>query len=119
MDTRGKIVGAAQFTRTVGEWRAGGVEVAIARGPLDPLLAAHVRLAREARPKQGKLALIISEPANPILESRARAELAASLAPVDLVTIDEPGLPAATTDWSQSHEGIARDFVAHVLERMS
>lgn len=119
MDTRNKIVDAAQFARQIDLWRAASIPVAIASGNFDPLLAAHARLAADARPAGGCLAVIITQPADAILDPRARAELAAALASVDLVTIGQPGLPPASIHWDSPHSSTAQAFVAHVLERMS
>lgn len=119
MDTRTKIVDAAQFSRQIELWRAASIPVAIASGSFDPLLAAHARLASEARPAGGRLAVILTQPSDPILEPRARAELAAALASVDLVTLAAPLLPPATLDWDALHASTATGFVAHVLDRMS
>jgi nicotinic acid mononucleotide adenylyltransferase len=119
VDTRNKIVDAAQFARQIELWRASSIPVAIASGSFDPLLAAHARLAAEARPAAGRLAVILTPPADPILDPRARAELAAALASVDLVTIHQPGLPPADLDWNPAHASTAQAFVAHVLDRMS
>lgn len=119
MDTRTKIVGAAEFARQVELWRAASIPVAIASGSFDPLLAAHARLAAEARPAAGRLAVILTQPGDAILEPRARAELAAALGSVDLVTIDAPGLPPASIHWDPAHTSAAMEFVAHVLDRMS
>jgi bifunctional ADP-heptose synthase (sugar kinase/adenylyltransferase) len=119
VDTRNKIVDAAQFARQIDLWRAASIPVAIASGTFDPLLAAHASLAAEARPAGGRLAVILTPPADPILDPRARAELAAALASVDLVTIAAPGLPPADLDWGATHASTAQAFVAHVLGRMS
>ena len=119
MDTRAKIVDAPEFARRIELWRAASLPVAIASGSFDPLLAAHASLAAGARPAAGRLAVILTEPADPILDPRARAELAAALASVDLVTLAAPGLPPADLDWDAAHGSTARAFVAHVLGRMS
>ena len=119
MDTRTKIVDAAQFARQIDLWRAASIPVVIASGAFDPLLAAHARLAADARPAAGRLAVILSVPPDPILDPRARAELAAALASVDLVTIAGPGLPPADLDWDAAHSSTAQSFIAHVLGRMS
>jgi bifunctional ADP-heptose synthase (sugar kinase/adenylyltransferase) len=119
VDTRTKIVEPAEFSRLVSQWRTGGVGVTIAAGPFDPLLAGHATAAEKARPDGGRLAVIVTQPAGPILEPRARAELAAGLAAVDLVTLTAPGLPKADLDWEQDHAAASVRFVAHVLDRMS
>lgn len=119
MDTRTKIAGGAEFRRQVNQWRSEDIEVAIAAGPFDPLLAAHAAVAADARPANGRLAVIITESASSILDARARAELVAGLAAVDLVTVHTDGLPQVNLDWQHSHDEVASGFVAHVLDRMS
>lgn len=119
MDTRIKIVDAAEFNRRLDQWRSQGIAVTVASGSFDPLLAAHAALAAGARPEGGRLAIVLTESTDPILEPRARAELAAALASVDLVTFTGPGLPPPDLNWDQTHAAAASSFVAHVLERMS
>jgi hypothetical protein len=41
------------------------------------------------------------------------------MAAVDLVTLDDPGLPDPDLDWNGIHASTTAAFVAHVLERMS
>jgi len=74
MDTRQKIVPALPPGCDVVE------------GYFDPLLAeqaAAIAAQKRARP----LGVVIRDPADPLLDSRARAELVAALASVDYVTI--------------------------------
>ena len=119
MDTRIKIVDAAEFIQRLDHWRTLGIVVTVASGSFDPLLVAHAELAAAARPKGGRLALLLTESPDPLLEPRARAELAAALASVDLVTFAGPGLPPPDLNWDHTHAAAASSFVAHVLERMS
>ena len=119
MDTRTKIVEAAEFSRLVGQWRAGGIAVTVAAGPFDPLLAGFAASTEQARPASGRRAVIVTQPEVPILEPRARAELAAGLSAVDLVTLAAPGLPQADLNWGEAHAAASERFVAHVLDRMS
>jgi bifunctional ADP-heptose synthase (sugar kinase/adenylyltransferase) len=78
-------------------------------GHFDPLLAEHVRgLARLKEP--GRLLVVdVTNPAQPLLSQRARAELVAALAMVDYVVLQE-GSEAADAD-------ITERFVEHVLQR--
>lgn len=119
MDTRTKIVGGAEFARRVEQWRLEGIEVVVAAGSFDPLLASHAAQAASARSHAGRLAVIVTEPAEPILEARARAELTAGLAAVDLVALDGPGLPDANVVWDEGHASARAGFIIHVLDRMS
>jgi len=119
VDTRTKIVGAEEFIRRLQQWRTEGVEFAVAAGSFDPLLAAHAAQAAAARPSGGRLAVIVTEPVTPILDARARAELTAGLAAVDMVTLDAAGLPRPGLSWDDAHASVGARFVAHVLARMS
>lgn len=119
MDTRIKIVDSSEFNQRLDQWRADGIAVTVASGSFDPLLAAHAGLAAGARPEGGRLAIIVTTPADPILEPRARAELAAALSAVDLVTLAAPGLPQPDLNWDDFHAATASTFIAHVLDRMS
>ncbi len=74
MDTRSKIVDAIPP----------GCEVV--EGFFDPLLSSHAEQLKGIE-KSGPLAVVILEPEEPLLESRARAELVAGLDCVDYVVI--------------------------------
>jgi bifunctional ADP-heptose synthase (sugar kinase/adenylyltransferase) len=89
VDTRTKIVSAAEAARI------GASGAMVVTGYFDPLLAAHSE--RLARLKRHGLPLIIaiSDPENPILPTRARAELVAGLAVVDYVVESADGLAPA------------------------
>jgi hypothetical protein len=61
--------------------------IRVASGHFDPVLASHARrLAANGRP----LLVLITEPENPLLSARARAELVAALDVVDHVGIATP-----------------------------
>ncbi len=74
MDTRSKIV----------DTLPPGCD--LIEGFFDPLVAAHVQQLH-AIEKTRPLAVIIQDPEEPLLDSRARAELVAALACVDYVVI--------------------------------
>lgn len=81
-------------------------------GFFDPLLAEHVRrLSRCAKAGQ-PLVVEISEPDNPLLPQRARAELVAALSMVDYVVL---GNGAATNGIVDA--GLTTEFVEYVLRR--
>jgi bifunctional ADP-heptose synthase (sugar kinase/adenylyltransferase) len=114
VDTRTKIVAAAEAARIA---RAGATVVT---GYFDPLLAAHAErlagLKREGLP----LLIAIADPENPILPSRARAELVAGLAVVDYVAESADGLtPGLTQTCRLEQEDQARleDLIEHVHSR--
>jgi hypothetical protein len=60
VDTRTKIVGAAEFNSRLSQWRSEGIQIAIAAGSFDPLLAMHAAQAAAVRPAAGRLAVIIT-----------------------------------------------------------
>ena len=78
-------------------------------GYFDPLLAEHVE--RIARERQTGLALVVevTNPPQPLLEQRARAELVAALSTVDFVVLGE-GETAMDRD-------IRERFLEHVVSR--
>jgi hypothetical protein len=77
LDTRSKIVGQVPDGCDVVE------------GFFDPLLAAQAT-ALAGRKGDRPLAVVVRDPDQPLLESRARAELVASLRAVDYVVIGGP-----------------------------
>jgi bifunctional ADP-heptose synthase (sugar kinase/adenylyltransferase) len=78
-------------------------------GDFDPLLAEHVGRLAQAR-KPGRLLVVeVTNPAQPLLAQRARAELVAALSIVDFVVL---GDEAAAMD-----ADITARFVEHVLQR--
>jgi bifunctional ADP-heptose synthase (sugar kinase/adenylyltransferase) len=104
VDTRVKIVSSAALPDLAGAM--------VVSGYFDPLLAWHARrlsgLKQEGRP----LVVVIENPALPILPSRARAELVASLAAVDYVVECPEGIAVAVRlegeDEQQFQQLIAR-----------
>ena len=60
-------------------------KLAVIIGHFDPMTAAHVVRIRDLRPETGLLAVIVTDPPDPILPQRARAELVAALRTVDYV----------------------------------
>lgn len=101
MDTRAKIVPLQQV-----EARPGAVWIT---GHFDPLLAEHVRQLEQARDPGRPLVVQVTNPAQPLLPQRARAELVAALAMVDFVVLggEQPA--------EDSH--ITQRFMEHVLDR--
>ena len=83
-------------------------------GHFDPVLAEHVRLLRGTAEQGKALVVEITSPEQPLLSARARAELVAALAIVDLVVLDD-GAKALPSEDSR----ISRAFVEHVLQRHS
>jgi bifunctional ADP-heptose synthase (sugar kinase/adenylyltransferase) len=115
VDTRTKIVSAAE----AGLIAAAGAIVVT--GYFDPLLAAHAeRLAELKREELRPLIVAIADPENPILPSRARAELVAGLAVVDYVVESADGLaPGLMPNFRLEQEDEARleDLIERVHAR--
>lgn len=82
-------------------------------GYFDPLLAAHVRRLEELRQEHVGLVAVIADPAQPVLPSRARAELAAALACVDWVVVGGD----ATVHLESEHAALFHDLVRHAARR--
>jgi len=87
MDTRTKIVG-----REIAESRAAGSKAMFYAAGFDVLTAARLRRIREVAEPGALLVAVVTDLPNPLLPTQARAELAASLAIIDLVVIGD--LPA-------------------------
>ena len=84
LDTRTKIVSPERV--------AGRTLVA---AYFDPMVATHTQRFQELAVQHGPLAVCICEPPGALLPAQARAELAASLRAVELVTIGEAALAQA------------------------
>lgn len=83
------------------------------RGFFDPLLAEHARRLGQLRSADSCLAVVIEDPAQPLLPIRARAELVAGLAAVDFVVLDATGVAARDLEDSTIRER----FSYHVRRR--
>lgn len=83
LDTRTKIVNVA-------EARAALAGRPVVAAYFDPMVAAHTQRLRELRDELGPLAVCICELEDALLPVRARAELAASCADVDVVVMGAP-----------------------------
>lgn len=104
LDTRAKIVAAAQATERARAVQAGGGKVVFTNGCFDLLHAGHVRLLNQARALGDLLVLGLNSdesvrclhkgPGRPVVPQAQRAEVAAGLAAVDLVVIFAEPTPA-------------------------
>ena len=110
MDTRTKIVSSSDAARLAAQ---GAVVV---KGYFDPLLASHAARLRELKGGSRKLMVLIADPPDPILPSRARAELVASLAMVDYVAESDNGLTVAA-DLREEQAQQFEELVEHVNRR--
>lgn len=112
MDTRTKIVPLSEASRLAS---AGATVVS---GFFDPLLAAHAEQLRQLKHTGAPLLVAITEPENPILPVRARAELVAGLAVVDYVAEGVDGLTPQTRLEKEDEQRL-EDLIAHVHARQS
>jgi glycerol-3-phosphate cytidylyltransferase-like family protein len=108
LDTRKKIIGFEEAL-SIGQQRP----VRWVTGHFDPLLVDHTRRLREFVAEGHALIVVVTNPENPLLPQRARAELVAALAAVDFVVMKDG---RAASDEPED-EQIRRNFVQHVLER--
>jgi bifunctional ADP-heptose synthase (sugar kinase/adenylyltransferase) len=104
LDTRTKIVPLHEIEERLESRAASWIS-----GHFDPLLAEHVRRLGQAREPGRLLVVKVTNPAQPLLAQRARAELVAALALVDFVVL---GDGEANTD-----ADVTEHFIEHVLER--
>jgi bifunctional ADP-heptose synthase (sugar kinase/adenylyltransferase) len=102
LDTRTKIVPIDEIEERLQNRAAAWVS-----GHFDPLLAEHLARIAQAREPGRLLVVKVTNPAQPLLAQRARAELVAALSMVDFVVLGDGG---AATDADLSER-----FVEHVL----
>lgn len=96
MDTRRKIV------RDAAAWCPPEGAVLVA-GPFDPLLAVHARQLEQLKGAAPLLAVLLTEPPEPVLPAAARAELVAALRCVDIVVLPGGAPPAGAIDVTADH----------------
>jgi bifunctional ADP-heptose synthase (sugar kinase/adenylyltransferase) len=104
LDTRTKIIPRNEIEERLQSRTATRIS-----GHFDPLLAEHVRRLAEAREPGRPLVVEVTNPAQPILAQRARAELVAALSMVDFVVLGD-GQAGVDAD-------ITEGFIQHVLLR--
>lgn len=112
MDTRAKIAAA-------GAAPAPPPSARVVSGHFDPLLREHAEALAALRAGAPALAVVITEPEEPLLPARARAELVAALACVDFVILDGPHAPAASACLKEEHDRLRAAFLQHVRARQS
>jgi bifunctional ADP-heptose synthase (sugar kinase/adenylyltransferase) len=94
LDTRSKIVTLERALEL-----SSRVRTAFVSGYFDPVTAEHARRLRERKAGHDVLVAAISNPSDPVLDERARAEVLAALEMVDYVVLPREGvacLPAGT-----------------------
>ncbi len=109
MDTRGKIIAASDALRLAAEGAT------VVSGYFDPLLASHARRL-EGLKSGSNLVVVIEDPPQPILPTRARAELVASLRAVDHVVEARDGI-RVDVRLEQEDERRFEELLAHVHSR--
>ncbi len=126
MDTRTKIVTPEEACAL-----ARGRQIAVlVTGYFDVLLAAHIReldRARESLP-DAVLLVALGSPEQPLLDTRARAEMAAALAMVDyVVSLEDRQMESLLAAFpgerivrlEAAHEQRMRELIQHVHRRQS
>lgn len=95
---------AASLDRRVAEWRGRGLRIGFTNGVFDLLHPGHIKVLARARAACDRLIVGLNSDASvrrlkgverPVQDERARAEVLAALAAVDLVTIFEEDTPLA------------------------
>ena len=110
MDTREKIIGAAQ-ARTLAQSGA-----TVVSGHFDPLIASMAQRLQELKQNSHPLLVLIRAPPNAILPARARAELVAALQIVDFVCDEDLSIPTAT-ELAPLHTRQLGQLIDHVHAR--
>lgn len=113
LDTRKKILSLEEVLR-----ETQGRRIIWVRGSFDPLLAHHARRIAGLADPDAVLAVVLSEPAQPLLASRARAELAAALENVDYV-IPDGAVPDGAGILELEDAAVRERFLGHVRQRHS
>lgn len=108
MDTRSKILTLEEVLS-----HQDGKRIRWISGYFDPLLAEHARRLKQLRTPGMSLAVVVENPAHPILAQRARAELVAALSAVDYVVLDGRGV----TRESLEDLSICKEFCGQVAQR--
>ena len=120
LDTRHKILSPEEAAATIQR-----PFLAIA-GHFDPMTAAIARRITDFRRPGLRIAVIVTDPPDPVLPQRARAELAAALSSVDYVVAAKDNTSAEITARLQPDEVIqeeaadlrrTQDLISHVRSR--
>lgn len=105
---------------------AAGKRAAIVTGYFDPLQVDHARRLNMIRASHDCIVVLLADPPNPVLDSRSRAQLVASLGMIDYVVLPQECASSAnferTSDISVYGEEAADEsrfecLVRHVHER--
>jgi bifunctional ADP-heptose synthase (sugar kinase/adenylyltransferase) len=118
MDSRQKIVSPPEALGRFALWG----DYTLVSGAFDPLLASHARRLESVRSAGLPLAVMVTDPASPILPARARAELVAALSAVELVILPDASpvpLPPPSFRFEEQDCRDREAFMAHVRERQA
>ncbi|MDP8991012.1 MAG: hypothetical protein M3N41_13145 [Acidobacteriota bacterium] len=110
MDTRTKIIDAAQATRIA---QAGAIVVS---GYFDPMIAAHAERLTTLKRDGTPLLILVATPPAAILPALARAQLIAGLSVVDYVC-DAPGGLTPQIHLEDEHADLLTRLIGHVHAR--
>ena len=98
-----------------------GGPVRVIIGYFDPVHAAQIRALKQLAPAEAILVAAVADAPNPLLPTRARAELAAALALIDYVVTDVEGavaIPGAIVSDIREDDLRRRDeLMRHVVRR--
>jgi bifunctional ADP-heptose synthase (sugar kinase/adenylyltransferase) len=108
LDTRTKIIPLHEIQERLNNQAARWVS-----GYFDPLIAEHVSRLAQAREPGRLLVVEVTNPPQPLLAQRARAELVAALSMVDYVVLSNREASAGTP----VDAGLGETFIEHVLRR--
>jgi hypothetical protein len=108
VDTRRKIIAAADAGRLIQDLQKVGAPWLVVAGYFDPVIGSHVRRIEEIARNCETLVVSLLTPSRELLPAGARAELAAALAPVDYVVLPDAeaasgGMPLWLSDVPAEH----------------
>jgi hypothetical protein len=112
MDTRAKIAAAGAAPALPPGTR-------VVSGYFDPLLRAHADQLAALRQGHPALAVVITDPLQPLLPARARAELVAALECVDAVFLAGGDAPTPHLRLEAHHDRLRDEFLRRVRARQS
>jgi hypothetical protein len=115
VDTRYKIITSVDAAAIVPRLLAEDRSLKLVAGTFDPLLSSHLTRIREIVGESGWAVVILREPEKPILNARARAELASALKVVQAVVLPPEN---SSPGWLQGLEVADLDDTASSLEFM-
>lgn len=117
-----KILSREELRRRVADWRKAGEQVVMANGCFDVLHVGHIRYLRAAKALGGKLIVAVNADdsvrglkgtGRPVMPDTERAEILASLEPVDAIVIfPEPDVRALLDEIRPDVQAKGTDYTA-------